>query len=338
MVTDSCKICGEKVEKKTIQLSKRWLKNHIKKLHNMEYKNYVIKFDYNGEIPTCACGCGEETNFSKGKFFKYYKDHKNNVIGVYKNPKKNKKEKEIIQSISYKISTLGLCIEDLKNSYKSFINFDKNLTDISKELCLDKRTFKKYWKILGFIENEENFKRICKKHQVYWSTKKENKIKKINEQKLLNLYTFLSHNKNRYTIKELKDKFDIKYSVLVIYKRLCENFGESEVKNLIKYGNSSKPEIEFYNVLKYFFGNNLKKQHKLEGKIYDMLLLDDILIEFDGDYWHSIPENIKNDKIKNEIAKRNGFDLIRIRESESNNLDILKKIIRIYENKICRSK
>lgn len=66
-------------------------------------------------------------------------------------------------------------------------------------------------------------------------------------------------------------------------------------------------------------------QYEVGGKYYDAYLPDyNVLLEFDGDYFHkeSIKEciypiqkrNFKNDKKKNYIAKNNGYKLIRIKE------------------------
>ena len=65
-------------------------------------------------------------------------------------------------------------------------------------------------------------------------------------------------------------------------------------------------------------------------KVYDMRIGDSILIEVDGDYWHGNPEkakvsqfhllkNKKNDLMKDFIAKKNGFNLLRFWESDVHN-------------------
>ena len=70
-----------------------------------------------------------------------------------------------------------------------------------------------------------------------------------------------------------------------------------------------------------------KEEYVLENKSYDFRVYDKILVEVDGDYWHSNPDkytklnntqqiNKINDKIKNLIAIKNGFILLRIWESE----------------------
>ncbi|MCK9477700.1 MAG: hypothetical protein M0R46_17440 [Candidatus Muirbacterium halophilum] len=331
MEEEKCKECGKIIKRKTKQLVKRELKKHIENEHNMSYKDYILKHNYGGVHPTCACGCGRKTNYHKGIFFKYFSNHKNHVVGVYKNPKKEKSKNEKINLIESKLKTVNLTISDLKKYYDDFLNFNYSLNDLEKEICMDKRTFKKYWMELGFIKNNEDFIRLTRKHQAYWHKFSEKRKTKINDEKLYDLYFYLEKNKNKYTLKELKNKFEISDSVLVIYKRLCENFDEKTIKKMLRHGNSSNPEIEFYNVLNYFFKDELEKQYKLEGKYYDIKLSNNILIEFDGEYWHSMEKNIKNDKEKNKIAKENGFILIRVKDSESHNLEIIKKIIKIYE-------
>ena len=72
-------------------------------------------------------------------------------------------------------------------------------------------------------------------------------------------------------------------------------------------------------------GIPFKFQHALAGKVYDFLLLGaKILIEVDGDYWHSLPANIENDKLKDRIAENHGFTLVRFAESEIEGVGALK--------------
>jgi very-short-patch-repair endonuclease len=56
-----------------------------------------------------------------------------------------------------------------------------------------------------------------------------------------------------------------------------------------------------------------------------------ILIELDGEYWHSKEDAIKNDKLKNTIAKENGFILVRVNDKEVRNLDFINKLKKIYD-------
>lgn len=85
---------------------------------------------------------------------------------------------------------------------------------------------------------------------------------------------------------------------------------------------------------------NYKYSFILQKRQYDFLLVDyNLIIECDGDYWHANPkfypnpadwqiERIKNDHIKNEIAKRNNFKIIRFWEDDIvNNLEYVKNVI-----------
>ena len=39
-------------------------------------------------------------------------------------------------------------------------------------------------------------------------------------------------------------------------------------------------------------------------------------IEYDGDYWHSIPAMIERDELKNRLCKEKNITLVRIREHD----------------------
>lgn len=46
-----------------------------------------------------------------------------------------------------------------------------------------------------------------------------------------------------------------------------------------------------------------------------------LVIECDGNYWHSLPKTVKRDKTKNAYLKKCGYNLIRLSETEINNGD-----------------
>lgn len=79
-------------------------------------------------------------------------------------------------------------------------------------------------------------------------------------------------------------------------------------------------------------------QYPMGGRFYDAFLPDEnILFEFDGSFWHPLTEedckydfqkkNMKVDVIKNDMAKKKGMRIIRIREEEPITKDQLKKLI-----------
>jgi very-short-patch-repair endonuclease len=79
-------------------------------------------------------------------------------------------------------------------------------------------------------------------------------------------------------------------------------------------------------------------QYKLGGRYYDAFLPDhNVLLEFDGAFWHKEKKEdckydfqlkgMEVDKLKNEIAKKEGLKIIRIKEKEPITQDQLKKLI-----------
>lgn len=78
----------------------------------------------------------------------------------------------------------------------------------------------------------------------------------------------------------------------------------------------SKGEIELYEFIQANFSDARHSDHKqiwpLELDIFIPSL--NIGIEYDGSYWHSLPDMIERDKKKDEICKEKGIFLIRIQE------------------------
>lgn len=138
---------------------------------------------------------------------------------------------------------------------------------------------------------------------------------------------------------------------------------KSDLTTLKKYGKDSvrflmdnlpmklntKPEKIFKQILEDL-NIEYKPQFELyytetKYKIYDFLLIKkNILIEIDGDYWHSNPIKYKilneeqkinriNDVFKNELSNQKGFQIYRFWESDlKNNInDVIKVIKKIYE-------
>ncbi len=98
-----------------------------------------------------------------------------------------------------------------------------------------------------------------------------------------------------------------------------------------KGANISKPEQKFEELLKMhdiLFYSQFYIEYKDTYRKFDFLLLDyKILVEIDGTYWHGRKKefpilnesqiaNRKNDIIKNKLAKKNNFKLIRIWDDE----------------------
>ena len=59
------------------------------------------------------------------------------------------------------------------------------------------------------------------------------------------------------------------------------------------------------------------------------LIENKIGIEYDGEYWHSLPNMKKRDNLKNKICKEKGIKLIRVKEKDwQNNQEKIKNYLK----------
>lgn len=109
-------------------------------------------------------------------------------------------------------------------------------------------------------------------------------------------------------------------------------------------GNNSKIQLEFaselYNRLpsnlqEYVYGEPIRKSfmipvlHDSIKLIIPDIRIKNILIEFDGSYWHSLPEVMERDKMKDILTHRMGFITFRVDEREyiDNKPEVIDQII-----------
>jgi len=89
-------------------------------------------------------------------------------------------------------------------------------------------------------------------------------------------------------------------------------------------------EEKMYQFLVVEFGeHNVKRQKRLGKYTFDFLLLEMLLIEYDGYYWHNFFEN--NDNIKNQVAQEAGYALYRVLEPQSRKTNFSDEINNIKE-------
>jgi len=84
--------------------------------------------------------------------------------------------------------------------------------------------------------------------------------------------------------------------------------------NVVYKGTSIEKAIES-ELIK--LGINYESQARIGRYLCDFYINDwNLVVECDGDYWHSLPENIQRDKKKDNWMKENGYNIIRLKESE----------------------
>jgi len=148
----------------------------------------------------------------------------------------------------------------------------------------------KYGKELGLIKYKES----CFK-KGYYSTK-EYHIEKYGEELGLIKYKELIRKKVSY-FPDFSSKIESEFNQSVF------NLLTDEQKNKF-YGSP---------ITKPYYLNVDKEKYNTVCVVPD-IKIGNIIIEFDGDYWHSLPNIIERDELKNKIYRDYGFKLKRINE------------------------
>lgn len=325
-----CLICGKTFEQGSDESKYRLFLNHVKKEHNISYEDYYLKYYLNNNIVYCACGCGQRTKYHKGEFFKYYADHKNKTKMSDETYYKIRKSKEKINGINYLMNRTEITYDILEKGYKEYINLEKPMSVLSNELGIDFRTLKSYWIKNNLIKDLDAFKRISKRSQLKWMVnpiQPNSNIINILKENLILVKEELSK-KNKMTFDEIINIVGVKINKNYLSYFLKEHLTSDEVKK-IKFIKNSQIEMNFLNVLKFYF-KNVVHSFELEGKFFDYKI-GNILIELDGEYWHSKEKTQLNDKLKDKIAKNNNFILIRVSDKNVTSINFLNKIQKIYE-------
>lgn len=124
-------------------------------------------------------------------------------------------------------------------------------------------------------------------------------------------------------------------------------FSSKSIKNYIKKGGYNKSKLEsriekilIKNRIPYLAQFYIKIKEKRKGKLYDFLILDKIILEIQGDYWHANPDlydehdNIhyiygtitakdiwERDKEKEKIAIKKGYLVFYLWEKDIKNMN-----------------
>lgn len=198
---------------------------------------------------------------------------------------------------------------------KEFLNFEKDVSfygTCGNKKCID--------------NHHKNRKENIKKNHWILSDKfeevilKRSKTRILNDKKFNRVYHAWNKGKTGIYSKESIDKMRNAALKQLENHQFKKTYIEEKIENFLK--------TENINYIYSFI---------LDQRQYDFYLPDfRLLIEADGDYWHgnpSIYNNLtdrqlfkqKDDKIKDRIAKENGYRILRFWESDiNNNFDLVK--------------
>jgi very-short-patch-repair endonuclease len=300
MDTFKCKECSE-------EFKKDWLfKKHVTQKH-FPYPEYVIKHNYKSIHPTCKCGCGEKTKYDSAvkDFRKFVHGHlartKNNWSKDSPYFEKSTKRSAATRRKQYKTGTRKVWNNGVTKNDNT--TYGKTMMVLSKKISENKDRSKKISIALtGKPKSPEHIKKIKRFQKEYWADQNHR-----DEQRKKRIHWLMAHQKEEPSILE-------------------NNFAE-----LLKNG-----------------GIFAKRQFVVEYHLFDFKIGKKILIEVDGDFYHCNPNlgivpkyktqqlTIKNDKRKNEIAKKYGYKLLRFWEHDikTDPKPIIKMILKELKNQI----
>ena len=320
-----CKICGKVIEHEEERYAIRKFLSHLRRIHDISKETYMINYELNGVQPKCHCGCGNNVKIGKGwnKWYKYYEDHKNTQ------PPSEEVILKIKQAAQEKRDNLwyyrNVNIKIINDSFDDFYNSKLQLCDISQKYSYDKRTLRDMWISYNKITYEDYKKISSRNNCLLASIRKEKKLLLENDF-YEEIYKFIINNPYKYNIKQINELFGNKHTQTTLFKRLEKLYGNSFADFLL-LGYASKEESFFIDILRFYFGaTNVKQGFKLENKLYDAIIFNNILLEYDGSHYHKTEEQVNNDKTKNEIALKNNYAILRCNEKSIKNIDFLKQI------------
>ncbi len=194
--------------------------------------------------------------------------------------------------------------------------------------------------VKGHRHSEETKRKIKKNNAKYWLGKKrpENcnghlgkKLSKALKKKLSDAHKGLpSGMKGKKMSKESRQKMRL----AKLGTKQSEETKLKRKKSMIKFykNNLTSIEIKLYNELKRR-NIDFVDQHIIHGFIVDVYIPSlKLVIEADGDYWHSRENMKKRDKIKDAVLAKYNYKILRISETNINNnafVNILEKELHV---------
>lgn len=199
-------------------------------------------------------------------------------------------------------------------------------------------------------------KELIKKYGFYCQSPCKAEISELTKEKISKALSgrTCSEERNQKMIKTLKSKYSSgeyiqwnkgKDTSDPTVARICEKMREANTGRIqspderkkrsisrIEGLKSGRIKINAISASEKYFGQRIFEVYKiklsssfmLQGKCYDYKVPNrNILIECDGTYWHSKPENKINDSLKDLIAKENNFLLYRFNIDSKKDVDKL---------------
>lgn len=299
----------------------------------------------------------------------YYTTIYGKEMGIKK--QKNKSNKTAITVDNF-IKKVGIRYKDINEAKEAFRNSRNGTSDkkfkekygddwkFHKSNYLEKKMYKQSIEFLG----ESEFKKR-KKHYKY-SNSKQGYIEKYGyekgtlkwynkNKKISDSVSKLDHNRDNVSLKSFKLRLGNKQGQIE-YDNLCEKHRKIAIKNnsYLHFGKNngcvSKISTKFYNDIKKIF--EVEREFKINRYYYDFKI-GNTIIEFNGDYWHCNPEKYspddivkfpnrtisakdkwKEDNIKLNLAKNNGFRTIIVWENDyrNNKEETILKITKLIKN------
>jgi len=276
--------------------SYKGLQCHNSKTHKIPGVQTYVNFYFNGEWPLCKCGCNEKLNFQGGKFGEYIRGHKARTSGGFY----TKEGLEKASSTRKEQFASGERVQWNKGKKYN----EAQLASIQESAKNPERRRKIAEKLSGKKKSPEHIAKIKADRKKYWSDR-EHQLQQRDRRMEYIIKNGLGYSSKLETVfKEILDSLGIEY---------IDQFYVREIKALYDF--------------------------KIKGK--------SILIEVDGDYWHCNPniekfktptqqwhfDNIERDKIKNQWAKENGYQLLRFweRDITTNRLQVVQTLIENFQ-------
>jgi hypothetical protein len=233
-----CKICKKEFK------SSRGLANHIRS-HNISNYDYSLKYNYNGIVPTCACGCGEPMKWmSLGTGFKKYKQ----------NHDKKKKDSRIIKKClfcgkefeSYVCDNRSYCSLECRSK-------DPKMWDKHKKTMNDKYGVDNIFQSKEFIEKniqymKDNYDGIGMASEIISDKVKQTNIKNLGVDNIFKSQEFIEKN-----IQYMKDNYDgIGFSSPIIKEKIDAIIENKYGTKYIMQNEQIKDKVKETNRKKFF--------------------------------------------------------------------------------------